>query len=140
MRTIKINGQEFTYQELAQKLGIQNEKVQIELRQPIPAGVLTCTLSDTDFDDNPYASLDMEMLTDQSVMPLALVDQPCDAAEKPKVFLYGNGDSYIAYRTLPITEEEMDQPSSLVIGGDPNDILEVWEENQHFAMKGDVQV
>ena len=136
-RMIKINDQTYTYQELAQKLGMDEKNIQIVLCQPIPAGVLTCSLPGSDEDPYPFAKLEFRGENGGLPQLLAMSEQSDGYEDRPRTYLYGNGDTYIAYCDVAAeSDDEEETPSSIVIGGDQGDELQVWAENRHYHWMG----
>ena len=123
---------------LATLLGLDGDVQQIELCRDIPAGELSACIP-CPGENDPYPGIDVVLQMEGHDIPVLLSRSEQPFGEQPKTYLYGCGDSYIAYSPADTREdEERDdlKNSVLVVGGDSDDQLQVYLENHYVKVHG----
>ena len=146
-RFIRINNKDFSFDELAEALGIHAKKgfepFEVQLCQRVDAGILTATA--TDFGP-AYPGIDVELhlLEKENTQPIMITrtEQPCEdeVADPVRTYSYGRNEDYFMYFDSDIRsdrEVEVEAiPPSVVIAGDPGLSVDVWTENPYMNYKG----
>ncbi len=140
---IRINGKKFSLEELAEKLGLSGPVSMVSLCQKSASGILCADLPVCMNGSYPAVELTFEFPegVNPTRLPVARLaqDEECASAE-PQCFLYGRGDSYIAFtdvNTQTDDEYEKDpQYNVLVVSGDRGDVLHLFRENSYINDMG----
>lgn len=120
---------------LATLLGLDGGIQQMELCINIPAGELSAGTPCVTYGD-PFPGIDMTLRMHSSDSPVFLSRSEQAFGLLPRTYLYGNGDSYIAYAPADTRggDAEEQKDSVLVIGGDNGEILHAYQENAYVRV------
>lgn len=143
---IRINDKKFSMEEIAEKLGITEPLYSVTLCQEVCSGTL-CAQLPLAVEAYPGVELTFEFPEGASSESLSIArleqDDP-NLDVEPQCFLYGRGDSYIAYMDVNTqTDAEFKaapRDDTLVIGGDKNRALRVFRENNYINDCGMLEV
>lgn len=143
---IRLNGKEFPLEELAEKLGITEPLCSVSLCQQVCSGTL-CASMPLAMEPYPGVELSFELPDGAGSAPIPVArleqDDPHSDVE-PQCFLYGRGDSYIAYMDVNTqTDAELKvspRDDILVIGGDKGRLLRLFRENSLINDRGMLEV
>lgn len=143
---IRINGKEFSLEEIAEKLGIAEPLYSATLCQEVCSGTLCAQLS-LAVESYPGVELSFEFPKSASSEPLPIARLEQDDPNldiEPQCFLYGRGDSYIAYMDVntqtDVEFKAFPRDDTLVVSGDKNRTLLVFRENNYINDYGMLEV
>lgn len=131
-----INGKPYSLEKLSRQLGIKVQDVSIALETPDASFQASVSGIDS---LSPALSVDTKgKCIDRPLFRVETND--CDGFAAPVAYLYGIGESYIAYEevdTRPDSEiNDSDDPDNLVIGGNgPDQMLNVLLENGYVSVQ-----
>lgn len=145
-RYIRINDKEFSLEEIAEKLGVTEPLCSVTLCQEICSGTL-CASMPLALEPYPGVELSFELPESAGTAPISVArleqDDP-NLDVEPQCFLYGRGDSYIAYMDVNTqTDAELKAApldDTLVIGGDKSRKLRLFRENNFINDCGMLEV
>lgn len=147
-RFLRINGQEFSFDEVARALGLdvspELEPVQVALCQRVDSGVLVAKGSFFDHDDYPGIDLELQLPAEQDSMPIMIsrTEQPRLEGESHnlRTFGYSRENEYFMFFDSDLRPDaEVDQEprdQALTVSGDRWRSVEVFAENPYIEYKG----
>ena len=151
-RFIRINGKEFSFEEVAKALGVecdpQREPVQLHLCQRIDEGVLVAKGAFFDKDSYPAIDLDLELPAEKDSMsvPIFKVEQPrvdgaySDGYQGVRSFVYNRDGEYFMYSNVDSRADEIVDRDGMeqwvMVSGSPRCDVEVYQENYFVRMMG----
>lgn len=151
-RFIRVNGKEFSFEEVANALGVecdpQREPVQVHLCQRVNDGVLVAKGAFFDNDDYPAIDLELELPAEKDSMPVMIfkTEQPrvaggySDGYPGVRSFVYNRDGEYFMYSDVDsradvvVDRDGMEQ--RVMVSGSPTCDVEVYQENSWARFMG----
>lgn len=147
-RFIRVNGQDFSFDEVVKALGVSpikgNIPHQIQLCQRVEAGILVANGSFYDGDAYPGIDVELQLPQEMKTNPITLTrtEQPKEEGENKnlRTFCYSRQDQYFMFFDADIRpDHEVDDHTlspSVTISGDRGFPVEVTAENDFVNYKG----
>lgn len=147
-RFLRINGQEFSFDDVVKALGIEVspniQPVQVELCQRVDSGVLVAKGAYFDQDDYPGIDVELHLPAEKDSIPIMVsrTEQPQPDGEDHalRTFGYDRNNEYFMYFDTDLrpdaqVDEQMLRPS-LTVAGNPGLDVDVMADNPYVNYKG----
>lgn len=147
-RFLRINGQEFSFDDVAKALGMEVsphvQPVQVELCQRVDSGVLVAKGAYFDQDDYPGIDVELHLPAEKDSIPIIVsrTEQPQPDGEDHalRTFGYDRNNEYFMYFDTDLRPdaqvyEQMLRPS-LTVAGNPGLDVDVMADNPYVNYKG----
>lgn len=147
-RFIRINGQEFSFDEVAKALGLGVNSnivpIKFELCQRVNGGILVAKGADFDYEDYPGIDIEYHLPKEKDSLPIMIsrTEKPQfdDAEHTLRTFCYSREDEYFMYfDSDERPDKEVDErpiSPSVVLSGSPNFSVDVTTENPYINYRG----
>lgn len=147
-RFIRVNGQDFSFDEVAKALGVELPEGitdhQIQLCQRVKTGVLSAGGSVSEDDEYPNIEVELQLPKEMDSQPVLLTrtEQPIpeDEEHELRTFCYSRNDSYFMFFDADTrADREVDDlyiSPSVVLSGNPGDNVRVYKENNFVQYQG----
>lgn len=140
---IKINGEKYTLDDLAEKLGINGNIQELSLCVPLAVGTLEAySYASSDPNHIPCINTKIDLYKDGTSVMVACTEQV--QTYPPTTYLYGRTDTYLAYMRHDVrTDDEFDEDPKdpeLVVSGDHDFDVRIFRENDFICDCGTIDV
>lgn len=151
-RFIRVNGQAFSFEDVAKALGVScdplREPVQVHLCQRVNDGVLVAKGAFFDNDSYPAIDLELELPKEKDSMPVMIskTEQPrvaggySDGYPGVRSFIYNREGEYFMYSDVDSRADEVvdrdGMEQRVMVSGCPACDVEVYQENPYVWMRG----
>lgn len=149
-RFIRINGKDFSLDDVAKALGIQPENdkpLEVDLCQRIDAGVLVARGSNIGGDEYPGIDVELELPKEKDSLPVMLSrteqPRPDGDVQNVRTFCFSRLDEYFMYFDADLrSDKEVDElaiPPHLCVAGNPGFNPVITADNRYVDFEGSTE-